>query len=407
MDYQLSDVFDRHFEHIEINKKFYDAINKYQLQMYTSNSEHVQFFGGALLGVQVLRYTPKDVHRFFDTVLNIDYQDLESDIRRLNTIYHENSISGDILNLTLMYIIHRFYTAVDLNEDRRMKGAYNAALIFCYRCTFALTNNYFKYPVDKRVAEAAYQNLSNKHLIKKLGSWKKVCNYRAERIVEKGGLNYDRLYLFSDDLEVTKIIQDSQGRWKDIFRNYYAEFDKVHKDGQTIATTSSTITDADGDIVLRDKVKGVENLVIYIRGSLNDKNTFIKADLITLVSELNANTSYRSVKGTLEWMVDQYSSAEFNGVIYEFVADCVILGMHFLEHNVPLSKRKDHSYILKSLKNQFLATRSTDPQLMRIREQGEKLLKARVPNASESLISATRTAVVLYIFFRAYLGSAV
>lgn len=406
MDYQLSDVFTRHFEHIEFNTKFYDAINKFQLRMYSGNNEHAQFFGSNLLGVQVLRFTPKDVHYFFDSVLNVEYQELEGDIRRLNTIYHENSISGDIFNLTLMYLIHRFYSATELHEEARMKGAYNVALIFCYRCVIALTNNYFKYPVNKTVAEAVYRNLSSKHLIKKLGTWKKLCNYRAEQIVKKDGLNYERLYLFSDDLEITKIIQDSQGRWKDIFRHYYAEFDRVHKDGQTIATTSATIVDVDGDVVLKDKVKGVENMVNYVLNSLNDKHSFIKPDFITLVADMNSNSSYRAVKVTLEWLVDMYITPQYNKVIREFVTDSVILGMHFVEHNVPNTKRKDHSYILTTLKNQFLATRSQDPQLLSIREKGEFILRERQPHISQSLMMATRTAMILYVVFRAYVGSA-
>lgn len=411
MDYSLADVFGRHFEHLKFNQKLARDVYKYHIYMSTMNPEHIQFFGGNLLGVQTLRFVPRDIRRFFDNVLGVDYTVLENDIRKLTTIYHENSISGDILNLTLFYMIHRFYRTPHLTEDRRMRAAYDTALIFCYRCTFALTNNYFRHPADPKVAQAAYANLSNKHLIKKLGTWKKLCDYRATRIVEKTtedkkpGLNYERLYLFNDDIEVTSIIQDSQGRFKSIFSLYYEEFDKVHKDGESIGTTSATIQDADGDIVLRERTQGTDTLINYARSLINDSVGFIDDDLITVVSDINGNTSFRMIKSTLEWLGEAYHNPKWNQQIDKFISDVIVQGMYYIEYSIPINRRKDLSYVLVTLKNMFLSTRSTDPQLLSIRAQGEKLVMANSKGISKSLMMATRSAVILYIILRVITGN--
>ena len=108
MDQSLAEVFDRHFAKVKFDNKYAVSFYKYHISMSTSSAEHIQFFGGNLLGVQTLRYLPRDVKRFFDTVVGVDYDDLEYDIRQLKTIYHENSISGDIMNLTIFYIIQNF-----------------------------------------------------------------------------------------------------------------------------------------------------------------------------------------------------------------------------------------------------------------------------------------------------------
>lgn len=422
----LAEVFDHHFQDVKFDNKFAVSIYKYHIHLSTMNSEHIQFFGQPLLGVNVLRYLPRDIRRFFDTVLKVDYNELEKDIRKLKTIYHENSISGDVMNLTLFYIIHRFYRTPHLDKGRQMRGAFDTALIFCYRCLFALNNNYFRHAVDPRVAQAAYANLSNKHLIKKLGSWKKLCDYRATRIVEdrrddgESSLNYDDLYLFNDDQRITDIIQDSQNRFRSIINIYYDEFDKVHKDGQSIGTTSATIEDVDGDIVLREKTQGTDMLINYVRDLINDKYGFIDNDLVTVVADMNRNSSFRMIKSTLEWLGEAYHDPKYNKSVDKFVTDVVVQGMFYIEHNIPPSKRKDFPFILTTLKNLFLATRSTDPQLLSIRQQGEKLLKAaykamsdqKDKNAkaadreiSESLMMSTRSAVILYIILRVLVGN--
>lgn len=410
MDMTLNDVFTRHFANVKFDKQLSGKVNRFHIYMSSSSTEHMQFFGGNLLGVNVLRFTPRDIRKFFDTVIEIDYATLETDLRKVPTIYHDNSISGDVFNLTLFYMIHRFYTSAVLSEPDRMRGAYDCALVFCYRCCFALTNNYFKYPVDPKVAQAAYANLSQKHLIKKLKTWKNLCDYRATRIVEKvskdgtKGLNYDRLYLFNDDLSVTSIIQDSQGRFKSIFSIYYDEFDKVHKDGQSIAVTSATIEDVDGDIVIREKTKGVESYINYARQLMNDPDGFIDPDLVTVVADMNGNSSYKMISGTLQWLAQSYHDPKYSKAVDKFVTDVIVQSMYYIEHNIPIGRRKDLPFILVTLKNLYLSTRSVDPQLLSIRQQGEKLLKAYNKKASVSLISATRSAVILYIILRVLVG---
>lgn len=408
----LKEVFDHHFQSVKFSADLAREIYRYHIFMTTMNPEHIQFFGSNLLGVYTVRYVPRDISRFFERVLGVDNALLERDVRKLTTIYQENSISSDILNLTLFYLIHRWYTEPGLDEKLRKQASHDCALIFCYRCTIALTNNYFKYPADPRVAQAAYANLSQKHLIKKLGNWKKLCDYRASRIVEVDSKDraprqrYRNLYLFNDDLSITSIIQDSQGRFKSLFSIYYNEFDKVHTEGASIATTAATIMDVDGDTVLRERTKGPEVYVKTIRHVINDPNGFIDVDLITVIADINRNTSFRMIRDTLTWLSHAYHDPRFNAAVDKFLVDVVVQGLYYIEHNIPISRRKDLSYILITLKNLFLSTRSTDAQLLSIREQGEKLIRACHPSISTSLMFPTRSAVILYIILRVLAGSA-
>ena len=404
MDYSLADVFDRHFEHVKFDKSLARGVYEYQLFIATKNQDHIQFFGSALLGVQTLRLLPREILRFFDRTIGVDYSSLERDIRKLDTIYQENSITADIFNLTLMYMIHRFYQTPHLTDKMRLRGAFDVAMIFCYRTVIALTNNYFHYNADPKVAQAAYANMSNKNLIKTLGSWKKLCEYRAEAMVDPNGLNYERLSMFNDDLVITGVISDSQGRFKDVFRIYYDEFDRVHSSGESIGVNTATIVDADGDVVLREKTKGTESLINYARSILNDPHGFIDHDLITVAADMSSNSSYSKIKSVLEWMAHAYTDPKWNKKIDKFVVDVIVQSCYYIDKNVPINKRRDWSFILKTLKDLFLSTRSMDPSLLSIREQGAELIVSQNKGISDSLMTATRTAVILYIMLRVMTG---
>lgn len=401
----LKEVFDRHFMHVKFNDNLTREIQRYQIWMGTRSADHIQFLGSNLLGVHVLRFGAREISKFFATVANVDQDALTRDIRSLNTIYHENSITGDIFNLTLFYIMHRYYNAANLTRPKREKGLFDVGMIFGYRCLFALTNNYFQYPADIKVAQAAYANLSKKNLIKQLGTWKKVCEYRTKNMVMYGGLNSERLTLFNDDLEITKIIGDSQNRYKAMVHGYYGEFDKVHKDGESIATTSSTIVDVDGDAVLREKTTGGDTLTTYMRNLMNDPNGFIQGNLVTVVADQNSNTSYKTIMHTLQWLTKAYTSPKYNARIDRWIEQIIAQSLYYIEYNVPLIHRRDTAYILKVLKDMYLATRSTDPTLLSIREEGEKFVRDCNRNVSDSLLSATRTALILYITLRAMVGT--
>lgn len=404
MDYSLSEVFERHFDHVKFDMSLARKVYEYQVWVATKNQEHTQFFGSNLLGSHVLRLLPKEILKFFDRVIDIDYVALEKDIRKLTTIYHENSISGDIFNLTMMYMIHRFYRANTMPEPKRHRAAFDVAMIFCYRSVIALTNNYFTYVADPKIAQAAYSSLSNQNLIKKLGTWKRVCEYRAEEMTSKTGITYERLFLFNDDIVITSLIQDQQGRFRSIINLYYDKFDQIHSNGESVGVTSATLTDVDGDVVLRERTKSVENMIHQTRAALSDPNGFLQADLITVVAEMNSNSSYRMIRATLEWLVKSYADPSWNPAIDRFVTDVLVQSMYYINKHVSIHQRRNYPLILKTLKDLYLATQSQDPDLLSIRNQGEKIMKGFNPQISTTLMTSTRTAVILYLTLRCLVG---
>lgn len=401
----LAEVFDRHFEGVKFDGKLAAAVYKFQIGYINANRDHLQFFGGNLLGVQVIRFKDSDVLRFIEQIFNVDYVTLVQDIRQVTTIDHEFKVSGDIFNLTTMYIIHRFLTNGTLPKTVRETAAYNVSLIFFYRCIAALMSYYFRYPADEKIAQKAYANLSNKFLIKKLGSWVKVMEYRAKDMIDEEGLHRKTLEMFNDDAKVVYVLSDSQGRIRDLVKNYYGEFIKVHENGEGIGVSSSLIIDVDGEENFKEKTKSVDAYVTYARQLITDRRGFIRDDLINVVSKINTNSSFRMIKHTIGWMFEAYSKPKEHKLIDEFMGLVIVQAMYMIENNIDRTRRKDYAYVLSQLKNLFLSTRSLDPELERLRDMGEDIvLQANGKNLSDGLKYATRTSIILYIALRVLSG---
>jgi len=400
----LAQIFDKHFLGVKFNNKLAKLLYGYQLDYINQNKEYLEFYGGNLLGVQVIRFKDSDVIKLFDNVLSVDYFALEEDFNTVTTINLTYKISGDLFNQTIMYLLHRFLISKELTDNEKNRALYDIALIFFYRCIAALSSYYFRYPADPKIAQAAYAKLSNKFIIKQLGSWNKVMDYRAKALIDKQGIHYKNLIKFNDDDTIVYAINDSQGRIRDLVKNYYREFNKVHVSGDGVGTTSSVVKNEDGEDSIKEKTKSVEAYDVYMQNAIIDKNTFINNELITLISKINSNSSFRIIKHTLEWMFENHSNIIHNKLIHEFMHLVIIHSFYLIQNNIGISHLNDYQHILGNLKNLYLSTRSNDKDLLRIREIGEKIVLLANAKANKGLVSSTRTSIILYIVLRALVG---
>lgn len=400
----ISDIFDESFKNVKFNSQLARKIYHYQFSFVNKSREYMEFFGGNLIGTHIVRFTTSDEMRFFNEVIDLDYSKLLKEKRRISTIDHSRKVSSDLFNLTIMYMIHKFITSSIINDKDRDRVVYDLGLLFFMRCLVILNNDWFKYPADPKIMQAAYAKLSRKYLIKELGSWHKVLDYRAKKLIDKNGLHYKRFINFNDDFETVYIINDSQGRIREIMKGYYGEFVTTHSDGDNILTTSSTIVDVEGELALKDKIGTVETYITYLKGIVVDKDSFIKNDLLSIITGLNSNTSTRMLRSVLEWLSDNYNNSKYHTDIDEFISKIIIHSFHLLSQN-NITNMRDYPKILVSLKNLYLSTRSTDEDLEEIRSIGEKIiLTSQDTKPSSSLLMSTRTAVILYIIFRSLVG---
>lgn len=398
----LKEVFGEHTQHLKFDAKLADAFFKMQTHFVNKNQEHMDFFGGCLTGVQVVRFTRQELNLFFSDTLDLDPIELRQELLKLPDIHEERKVASDTFNLTCMYLVHRFLTSPLIDPKRRERAALDVCLLFNYKCLTSLMSEYFRYPADPRLAQATYANLSYRFLIKKLGSWQEVLNFRAGEMIDDAGLHRKNLIKFSEDERVTYAVTDSQGRLRSMLKYIYAEMMKAQKDGEKIYTTSSTIVDADGEEVFKDKVHGLENYLHYTLEIAHDKHSFIKQELIAIIVKMMPTMQERGFVKVLDWLTDSIGKPNHKH-INDLIELTVTHSYHYLHsQGIQVRQSKDVGVILSKLKNIYVSSRTTDTDLLKMRELGAEMITDSIGKTNDQAVAAIRTGLFLYICLRTY-----
>jgi hypothetical protein len=401
---QLKKYFDESFPALIASKALADRLLEFQIRFITKNQEHMEFFGGNLTGVQVVRFTPSDMDKFFIDTLEIDEDEVRDGLYELPVINRDHKVASDAFNNTCMYVIHLFISAANLPEKVRHQGAKACALILLYRYLTSQLFNGFKYAADPQIAVATYASLNKKFILKQLGSWNAVLDARIQDLIAPNGLHYKELQSYMDDKKILYAITDSQGRIRDIFKNIYNKFMEIHAKGERIKSSSSTFN-FEGEEFLKDKTRGLQVYSQYINSIIEDKNSFVKAEIVDILTGEDGvvhTAPPKLLQETLEWMSvnAKYTNQK---EIKEFTDLTLIHSFSYLADNrTVVARSTDLVSLTIRLRGVYMSSRSTDVDLLKLRKLGEKIIKRALNTKNSSTIASVRTALMLYVVIRAF-----
>lgn len=400
MSKTLDEVFDEHLGHLKFNQALATELYRFQVRFVNKNEEHMAFFGGKLLGVHVVRFSDQDFTNFFD-IIDIDPDKITHEIvHHIPEIKGTWKVTNDVLSMTTMYLIHKFLTTNLMSEEKRERVALDIALIFNYRWIAALIRDYFRFPADPKLAQATYANLSNRYLIKRLNSWQEVLTYRANEMLGKESIHRNTLLKFNNNSDIIYCVNDSQGRIRDMVKNIYGEMVATRDSGERIHINSGTTIDTDGVDVIKDRIHGLEIYTNYILSVILDKDSFIKQELTQVIVKVMHTMQERGFKRVLEWISN---NAGTSPQVEEFVRLVLVHSFNYLsEHGSVLKNTKDLSGMLAKLKGIYNSSRSSDEDLLKLRDIGTKIVYDSIGKTNEQTVAAIRTGVMLYICLRTY-----
>lgn len=408
---QIKQVMDAEFAHLPIDKKLLDRILKYEKDFINKNEDHITFFGGHLMGVQVVRFDQRDRDYWFDEIIEINEQSLEEVLYDLKepdpnhpnkmvpVIDPEFNVRSDVMNITCGYLIHRFKTANHLPQDKQQQGAEAVTRVMLYKFLTSLLWNYFKYPANPAVAEATYNSLSLKFGLKKNGNWKKYLDERANLTVSHGATHYNTLVNMKDDQDFLYFIGDTQGRIRGTVKSIYAVFDRMNKAGIKIVSNSS-VMEYDGEMVLKDKSRTYQTEIRYIADVISDRGSFIKPELLKIIEKSVPTASPAMLEKTLQWMSDNAGYGK-DDIVNQLTMKTVIYSFNYLAQNPGIIKgKRDISGILFRLRGSFMSSRSSDEDLIELRDMAELVAGYATGSRNDTVKKSIRTAVLLYIIGR-------
>lgn len=396
----LDEIFDTLLSDVKYNQQLATDLYRFQVKFVNKNEEHMAFFGGKLLGVHVVRFTEQDFSNFFDIVDVDPNQISRAIVDHVPEIKGTWKVTNDILSMTTMYLIHKFLTTNLIDDIKRERAALDVALIFHYRWIAALIRDYFRFPADPKLAEATYANLSNRFLIKRLKNWQDVLSYRASEMLGVTSIHRNTLLKFNNNSDIIYCVNDTQGRIRDMVKNIYSEMVHTHNSGDRIHTTTGNTIDTDGVDVIKDRIHGLEIYTNYLLSVVSDKNSFIKQELIQVIVKVMYTMQERGFKLVLEWMSDNIGTKP---QIEKFIRLVLIHSFNYLaEHGSVLKNTKDLAGMLAKLKGIYNSSRSSDPELLQLRDLGTQLIADSIGKTNEQTVAAIRTGIMLYVCLRAY-----
>lgn len=401
MAVSIKEVFDRQFDHVKFDAAFCKRVVQYSIRFMNRNEDHSAFFGGVLLGVNPVKFFDSDRDNWYEEVLEIDEDLFLADFRKITTINHEFNVMGDAFNYTPAYIVHRLMTATNIPNSLKQEAMVHAFMVLHYRFITSLLVKRFQYPADREVATATYLALNGRFDIRRYGSWRDLIRARAEDLVSAKSI-YNRVFRdFAPDPMVIRTVTDTQSRIRELIKKIYAIHKHFSDTGVRVKTTSDTTINADGEMVLKDRKNGYASYMRYIGEIIPSERNFVRDELVEVVISAINTAPKPMLLQTLKYMSNNYF-APHQGYLQEIVKEVLLYTFdHLYVNRLPSVQRNDLATNIAKLKALLTASRSTDPAVLSLRTDTEKLVRAATGRTKfEAQIPAVRTACLLYIVLR-------
>ena len=396
----IKSVFDAECKDLVIDQGFVERLMSYTHGFVTANEEHINFFGGNLIGVQTVRFKPSDRDQWFDDVLECDDLSLNQRIRSLPTINTSFHVSSDIMNLSCLWLVHAIERS-RLDAKTKHAAQIEVMLALHYKLLTSLMSEYFKYPADRSVALATYAALSKKFALRVAGSWSALLLQRAEDILSPNSIHRRRgcITEFDDDGLIVKMINDIQGRIREVVKKITKVFYRI-RDKDARINTSSSVLVLDGTSVLKDRTNALVNYKRYIHATVPDSKSFIRDEIVSVVANAMYTMPERLLIQSLQYMSDNYY-VKSEQYIVELLDETLLHAFEFINENKDtIDYTTDLSALVTKIRAVYMSSRSTDPVLMNMRELGERIVTKSTHTRNTTVIAAIRTGLLLYIVIR-------
>jgi len=402
MKESIKAIFEEECSHVKINRSLLKDIRNIRLSFINRNEDHLNFFSSTLLGVYPIRFLTTDRQQWFDEILEVDEEDIKKRLRKVEAIQKESWVRAkDPYNHACIWLLHKIQTNTSISAREKEQGSMDVLLMLQYKFITSLMAHSFPYPADKDTAIATYEALSRKFEIKKYGSWQGLLEHRAEMVLDKNGIWYNKFMKFNDDKEIIDMFQDIQGRLKEVVKKMNKIFYRVKENKLKIVSTKSTVI-FEGEVKLIEKTRDQTAYNHYIKTIINDKPTFIRSELLEIIYEIMHTMTPEHLDMTLSYVSDNFGKGGDKNV-EKLVDELIYHVFRYLSDTEGLMSSKGNlGQLLLKLKNIYSASRMSDSQLIEIKELGSKIISKGVNTRNDAALASVRTGLFLYIVLRTF-----
>lgn len=351
------------------------------------NYTNLDFLSGITMGVQAVRFSPLDESRLADEVFRNDTLAMQEDFYRVEGIFREWKVSSNVVYQTLLYMIRHI-----LKNNLPLEHLYECYYIMAYKMITSLLIPRFDYTLDPRVASRVVEEMSEKFLLKELGSWQKYFEYRATFLLP-GTKHADRLINNYSATIANIVVNDIQVNIRSTVNRLYSLIVDVSKSDMKISNDSLTKMENE-EVVLSD----LKSYSTYADKSLRKINSddFADDNAIYIISELSSNINTTIFK-TLLVNISKSGLDNFD-LIEGIVRDTMKLSFQYLMRTDNISSIDNNIInVLRVLKSYFSGSTVRDPGVVDLKTRTMDLVKRNTTINTSWLLTAMNINLILYI----------
>lgn len=393
----IKDIFEYHGKHLIFDHKLADKIKKYEKSFINKNDDHIQFFGSNLTGVYPVKMTAADEMEWVIDILGLDGPDIRSQVKSLPHI-NENWIRGtDVFTLSGFWCVYRFLSS-KLGIKQKEQVVLSTIMIIHFKLISSIMVHYFKFTVDKAIAQAVYDRLSLKFRLKTEGSWLGLLEFRSKDLMSEYSIHYKVLHNYSPDEAIQYLITDTQGRLRDVVKNLWSVLAEVRLEDKT--GVNKSMIDLDGDLSVRDTQAQLIPYKEYLMTISKEPTSFLKEEIVKIVCDTMPTMPVEPFKNALKMLVILRTKNDHK---VEQLLDLTMIHVfdQFAKDRTLQKAIKDLPVLIAYMRSLYTAPRSKG-DVLELRNGFESLIKKYVKTKTQATTSSVRTGLLLYILIRTF-----
>lgn len=402
MSSSIKEVFKRQLSDLDIDSKLVKRLSHFKHAFINKNDDHIKFFGGNLLGVEIVRYLQADRDEWFSEVLDVDDVSLTEALYSLEIINEEYKRTSDVVNLTSVWLLHAIQNSSRLSATEKEKAMIDVVYMLQVKFITSIFAHYFKFPADKEIAQAVYESLSRKYALKQAGSWNALFTERSKDVIAHNSIHFKTIKNFDDDDAILYMITDIQGRIREVVKKMYAVLIQMRDNKDRIHTTTSIALTTDGEAILKDRQRSFSTYKRYIHSVIPDRQTFIRDEVVSVITDAMHTMSPKLFLDVLEYCSANYGKTN-HGEIGDLCDETLLHAFEFLSTNRALLRNQgDLSKLLTRLRSLYMASRMVDPALLKMRDLADSIVAKSSSSKNKAMQASLRTGLELYIVLRTF-----
>lgn len=389
--YSDIEAFFRTYFDLDNDRDIFDRITNFRMQWAIKridrNYTNLDFLSGITMGVQAVRFSPLDESRLADEVFRNNMLAMQEDFYRVEGIYREWKVSSTVIYQALLYMIRYI-----LKNNLPLNYLYESYYIMAYKMITSLLVRRFDYSLDPRVASRVVEEMSEKFLLKELGSWQKYFEYRATFLLP-GTKHANRLLNEYSATIANIVVNDIQVNIRSTVNRLYSLIIDVSKSDMAISNDSLTKMENE-EVVLSD----LKSYSGYADRSLKRVNSddFADDNAIYIISEISSNINTTIFK-TLLVNISKSGLDDFDNIA-SIVRDSVKFSLQYLMRTDNIGSLDNNIIgVLRALKSYYSSSTVRDPGVVDLKARTMELVKRNTTINTSWLLTAMNINLILYI----------